>query len=85
MTASGLVIRTFRDGGVWASLLAVTSLLRAGAETLLPAVLGLAVDGVLLALGAALHDRPVHLPFLAAPEQPARTLAGVGDTNTIGR
>ncbi|GAB3984953.1 ABC transporter ATP-binding protein [Actinoallomurus acanthiterrae] len=47
MTASGLVIRTFRDGGVWASLLAVTSLLRAGAETLLPAVLGLAVDGVL--------------------------------------
>ncbi|WP_433182214.1 ATP-binding cassette domain-containing protein [Actinoallomurus sp. CA-150999] len=47
MTASGLVIRTFRDGGVWASLLAVTSLLRAGAETLLPAVLGRAVDGVL--------------------------------------
>jgi ATP-binding cassette subfamily B protein len=47
MTASGLVIRTFRDGGVWASLLAVTSMLRAGAETLLPAVLGRAVDGVL--------------------------------------
>ena len=47
MTASRLVIRTVRDGGVWASLLAVTSLLRAGAETLLPAVLGLAVDGVL--------------------------------------
>jgi ATP-binding cassette subfamily B protein len=47
MTASRLVIRAVRDGGVWASLLAVTSLLRAGAETLLPAVLGRAVDGVL--------------------------------------
>ncbi|MEV5752023.1 ABC transporter ATP-binding protein [Actinoallomurus sp. NPDC052308] len=47
MTASGLVIRAIRDGGVWASLLAVTSLVRAGAETLLPAVLGRAVDGVL--------------------------------------
>src|SRR5690242_4936439 len=47
MTASGLVIRAIRDGGVWANLLAVTSLVRAGAETLLPAVLGRAVDGVL--------------------------------------
>ncbi|GAA4636267.1 class III lanthionine synthetase LanKC [Actinoallomurus vinaceus] len=47
--------------------------------------LGTGTAGVLLALGAALHDRPVHLPFLAAPEQPARTLAGVGDTNTVGR
>jgi tRNA A-37 threonylcarbamoyl transferase component Bud32 len=36
--------------------------------------------GVLLALGAALHDRPVHLPFLAAPEPPARTLAGTATT-----
>ncbi|MCO5989204.1 ABC transporter ATP-binding protein/permease [Actinoallomurus spadix] len=41
------MIRAVRDGGAWASLLAVTSLVRAGAETLLPAVLGLAVDGVL--------------------------------------
>lgn len=47
--------------------------------------LGTGTAGVLLALGAAMHDRPVHLPFLAAPEQPARTLAGVGDTNTTGR
>ncbi|GAA4636269.1 hypothetical protein GCM10023196_085350 [Actinoallomurus vinaceus] len=47
MTASRLVIRAVRDGGVWANLLAVTSFLRAGAETLLPAVLGRAVDGVL--------------------------------------
>ncbi|MCO5991916.1 ATP-binding cassette domain-containing protein [Actinoallomurus rhizosphaericola] len=53
MTASGLVIRAIRDGGVWASLLAVTSLLRAGAETLLPAVLGRAVDGVLHDGGAS--------------------------------
>jgi ATP-binding cassette subfamily B protein len=47
MTASRLVIRTVRYGGGWASLLAVTSLLQAGAATLLPAVLGRAVDGVL--------------------------------------
>jgi tRNA A-37 threonylcarbamoyl transferase component Bud32 len=47
--------------------------------------LGTGTAGVLLALGAALHDRPVHLPFLAAPEHPARTLAGVGDTNTARR
>src|SRR3954451_4806729 len=47
MTASGLVIRTIRHGGVWASLLAVTSLLQAGTAVLLPAVLGRAVDGVL--------------------------------------
>src|SRR3954468_18345925 len=47
MTASGLVIRTIRHGGVWASLLAVTSLLQAGAAVFLPAVLGRAVDGVL--------------------------------------
>jgi ATP-binding cassette subfamily B protein len=47
MTASRLVIRTIRYGGVWASLLAVTSLVQAGAAILLPAVLGRAVDGVL--------------------------------------
>jgi ATP-binding cassette subfamily B protein len=47
MTASRLVIRTVRYGGVWASLLAVTSLMQAGAAVLLPAVLGRAVDGVL--------------------------------------
>jgi Protein kinase domain len=47
--------------------------------------LGTGTAGVLLALGAALHDRPVNLPFLAAPEHPARTLAGVGDTNTARR
>src|SRR3954471_14964748 len=47
MTASRLVIRTVRYGGVWASLLAVTSLAQAGASVLLPAVLGRAVDGVL--------------------------------------
>ncbi|MFB9840574.1 ABC transporter transmembrane domain-containing protein, partial [Actinoallomurus acaciae] len=45
MTASRLVIRTVRYGGVWSSLLAVTSLLEAGAALLLPAVLGRAVDG----------------------------------------
>jgi len=47
MTASRLVIRTVRYGGVWASLLAVTSLFQAGAAVLLPAVLGRAVDRVL--------------------------------------
>ncbi|MGH3374949.1 MAG: ABC transporter ATP-binding protein [Actinoallomurus sp.] len=47
MTASRLVIRTIRYGGVWASLLAVTSLTQAGATVLLPAVLGRAVDAVL--------------------------------------
>ena len=47
MTASRLVIRTVRYGGVWASLLAVTSLAQAGASILLPATLGRAVDGVL--------------------------------------
>jgi ATP-binding cassette, subfamily B, bacterial len=47
MTASRLVLRTVRLGGVWASLLAVTSLLQAGAAIALPAVLGRAVDGVL--------------------------------------
>jgi ATP-binding cassette subfamily B protein len=47
MTASRLVIRTVRYGGVWASLLAVTSLTQAGASVLLPATLGRAVDGVL--------------------------------------
>ncbi|MEV5706602.1 class III lanthionine synthetase LanKC [Actinoallomurus sp. NPDC052274] len=47
--------------------------------------LGTGTAGVLLALGAALHDRPVNLPFLTAPEQPARTLAGVGDTDTVRR
>ncbi|MCO5991918.1 class III lanthionine synthetase LanKC [Actinoallomurus rhizosphaericola] len=47
--------------------------------------LGTGTAGVLLALGAALHDQPVHLPFLAAPELPARTLAGVGDTDTVRR
>ena len=38
--------------------------------------------GVLLALGAALHDEPVHLPFLATPKLPARTLAGSTTTRT---
>jgi ATP-binding cassette subfamily B protein len=47
MTASRLVIRTIRYGGVWASLLAVTSLVQAGAAILLPAVLGRAVDDIL--------------------------------------
>ncbi len=47
MTASRLVLRTVRFGGVWASLLAVASLLQAGASVLLPAVLGRAVDAVL--------------------------------------
>ncbi len=40
--------------------------------------------GALLALGAALHDRPVHLPFLAAPELPARTLAGMATRSARG-
>jgi hypothetical protein len=44
--------------------------------------LGTGTAGVLLALGAALHDQPVHLPFLTAPERPARTLAGTGTTPT---
>ena len=38
----------------------------------------------LLAFGAALHDRPVPLPFLAAPELPARSLAGRTTTSTRG-
>jgi predicted Ser/Thr protein kinase len=42
--------------------------------------LGTGTAGVLLALGAALHDGPVHLPFLAAPELPARSLAGTATT-----
>jgi tRNA A-37 threonylcarbamoyl transferase component Bud32 len=42
--------------------------------------LGTGTAGVLLAMGAALHDHPVHLPFLAAPEPPARSLAGSGPT-----
>ncbi|RAY13504.1 lantipeptide synthetase [Actinomadura craniellae] len=36
--------------------------------------------GVLLALGAALHDRPVTLPFLAAHRPPARSDAGSAST-----
>lgn len=47
--------------------------------------LGTGTAGVLLALGAALHDEPVHLPFLAAPEQPAKPLAGVGNTHAARR
>ncbi|HZE31050.1 MAG TPA: class III lanthionine synthetase LanKC [Actinoallomurus sp.] len=47
--------------------------------------LGTGTAGVLLALGAALHDGPVHLPFLAAPELPARTLAGTGTTHSARR
>jgi tRNA A-37 threonylcarbamoyl transferase component Bud32 len=47
--------------------------------------LGTGTAGVLLALGAALHDEPVHLPFLAAPKPPARSLAGFGPTHTARR
>lgn len=47
MTASRLVLRSVRFGGGWAGLLAVASLLQAVTATLLPAVLGRAVDGVL--------------------------------------
>jgi hypothetical protein len=46
--------------------------------------LGTGTAGVLLALGAALHDDPVHLPFLAAPELPARSLAGTATTQARG-
>jgi predicted Ser/Thr protein kinase len=46
--------------------------------------LGTGTAGVLLALGAALHDRPVHLPFLAAPEPPARSLAGTATHTARG-
>jgi hypothetical protein len=46
--------------------------------------LGTGTAGVLLALGAALHDRPVHLPFLAAPELPAESLAGITTISTRG-
>jgi hypothetical protein len=46
--------------------------------------LGTGTAGVLLALGGALHDRPVHLPFLAAPEPPARSLAGTATHTTRG-
>ncbi|MGI5226398.1 class III lanthionine synthetase LanKC [Actinoallomurus sp. CA-142502] len=42
--------------------------------------LGTGTAGVLLAMGAALHDRPVHLPFLGEPKPPARTLAGTAIT-----
>jgi len=41
--------------------------------------------GVMLALGAALHDQPVHLPFLAAPEPPAESPAGTDSTITARR
>src|SRR5260370_42239540 len=47
--------------------------------------LGTGTAGVLLALGAARHDDPVHLPFLAAPELPARPLAGTATTQARGR
>jgi hypothetical protein len=47
--------------------------------------LGTGTAGVLLALGAALHDKPVNLPFLTAPEQPARSLAGIGTTHSARR
>ncbi|GAA4499397.1 class III lanthionine synthetase LanKC [Actinoallomurus oryzae] len=47
--------------------------------------LGTGTAGVLLAIGAALHDQPVHLPFLAAPRLPARTLAGTATTYTARR
>lgn len=38
--------------------------------------LGTGTAGVLLALGAALHDHPVHLPFLPAPKPPRETSRG---------
>ena len=47
--------------------------------------LGTGTAGVLLAFGAALHDRPVHLPFLAAPEPPAESPAGTDSTITARR
>jgi hypothetical protein len=47
--------------------------------------LGTGTAGVLLALGAALHDDPVHLPFLAAPELPAKSLAGIGTIDSARR
>jgi hypothetical protein len=47
--------------------------------------LGTGTAGVLLALGAALHDSPVHLPFLTAPERPARTLVGSGTIRSARR
>ncbi|MDN3356904.1 class III lanthionine synthetase LanKC [Actinomadura sp. DC4] len=46
--------------------------------------LGTGTAGVLLALGAALHESPVHLPFLTAPELPARSLAGTATTQARG-
>jgi ATP-binding cassette, subfamily B, bacterial len=47
MTASGLLGRSVRYAGPWAVLLAVSSLVEMVAETVLPAVLGKALDGVL--------------------------------------
>ncbi len=40
--------------------------------------------GVMLALGAALHDEPVHLPFLG-PNAPDRLEAGHDHVLTVGR
>lgn len=47
--------------------------------------LGTGTAGVLLSLGAALHDSTVHLPFLAEPKLPVRPLTGTGTTRTARR
>jgi ATP-binding cassette subfamily B protein len=64
MTASRLVLQSVRFGGGWAGLLAVTSLLQAATATVLPAVLGRAVDGVLR--GSATSTWPAVYAALVA-------------------
>ncbi|HEY0699516.1 MAG TPA: ABC transporter ATP-binding protein, partial [Micromonospora sp.] len=54
--ADRLLLQTARSGGGWLVALAVAALLGAGAELLLPAVLGQAVDA---ALGRPTPDLPV--------------------------
>jgi ATP-binding cassette subfamily B protein len=71
MTAGRLVIRTVRYGGGWTGLLAAASLLQAGTATLLPAVLGRAVDGVLR--GSVASGWPAAYAVLVAVSMSADT------------
>jgi tRNA A-37 threonylcarbamoyl transferase component Bud32 len=47
--------------------------------------LGTGTAGVLLAMGAALHDEPVHLPFLSAPRQPVGSPTGINTARMARR
>ncbi len=73
MTVSRLVFRAVRYGGGWAGLLAVASSVEVGVATLLPAVLGRAVDGVLG--GSATMTWPVVYACLVAASMAGDVLA----------